>query len=308
MNRLLTGGLLAVLVYLSGCSAQTASSLVPMSGANARGTLDVLGGAPPKDRRHGEFALFDAPLPNAGASASPAVVIRLLAVSPANGDKPSPWITFSKPQDVDLLQLQQDAATWDGFMAYGQYNAIQLSVDPSHCYVVQGGVKYPMVFNGQPAGAKQVAIKGNVPNFTVGPPSNDAVSGTDDIQVALDFNVFESLKIENGVAKMDPHLSGGAHASQIHGKVVNAENGQVANAAVVLINAGGHMVNSTVTNGGGDFQLNGILPGTYTLHVLNSYTSGSGNSVHAVGNDPNGAVTTTVTINGHDIDLHQLTD
>lgn len=310
MNRLFTGGLLAVLVYLSGCSAQTASSPVPTDGAasTSRSTQDVLGGAPPRGRG-GRFDLFDA-APAGDASGASSVTVRLLAVSLLAGAKATPWVSFSTPQDVDLLQLQSEAASWSGFMAAGSYNGIQLAVDPSHSYVVIDGVTYPMSFKGQKPNATSVAINASVPAFQVQAASTSASNSGSNAEprVALDFNVLESLQLKNGVAVMDPKLVGGMQAASIHGKVQNAAGKPVALATVIVSNSLGSIVNTTLTKGGGDFQLNGIMPGTYTLQVLNSYTSSSGDTVTASGNDPDGAVTTSVTINAKDIDLHQLTD
>lgn len=314
MNRLFGSLVLATLIALTACSSHDTSPALP-GAAPGRTTLDVLGGAPP---RHGRLDLFDAPLVASSTSSwsgsfstvttsSFSVVLHVLAVSLLSGSTETPWISLSTPQDVNLLALQSTAAEFSGTMPGGSYDGVRIIVDLSRSYYGIGSLKIPMQFPWQRtrtgSAPSVINIDAAVPAFTT--QSGDTST---DLALALDFNVFESLAQTSSTAVMTPKLVGGVNAAAITGTVLNKAGRAVSNATIVVVDADGRTVNTTVTNGTGAYRLNGIVPGSYTLQVLNTYTSSSGTVAAASGNDVGAAPAASVTIKGSNVQLNALRD
>ncbi len=253
-----------------------------LKGAGRR-PLDVLGGAP---RFQINLALFDAPLIGADATNSlfNAGILGLDAID-ADGDS---WqlIGNAAPQIVNLLDLQQSSLDLGGgTLPAGTYPAVQLLLDPATTTVTFNGQSYPVHFS-EPNhpwwDPTQTVEAVTVPLSITGGPG-DTVAAT------LDFNVFQSANLSDGVVYLTPTIAGGLGSPAIAGSVTNTAGAPVSSATVIATDGDGKVANATVTAADGSFHIRGINPGGYTITVANSYTTKAGVTVTASGNDPGAA-------------------
>lgn len=271
MKRFLSLAVLATILSLAGCGP--ARSLPPSQPVTSSGTgrvvLDTIGGSPPMRLR---LALYDAPLPNGHDDH---VNLGLLGAEAVADGAATTLVAYREPQTVDLLTLRQTPLSLAGTLSAGSYDALRLRVDPADSNVVIDGHVYPMVFEGRhERNGAPVLLYARI-----------AISGTpgDSLDVAVDFNVLDSIAIRGGVAYVKPKLVAAQQAAQVSGRVVNTNGAAIGDATVVAFDSGGHAVNTTLTQPDGSFTLHALAAGNYRITVENAYVSGSGNAVVAKG-------------------------
>ncbi len=294
MKLILSAGIAAALA-LCGCGSShgtaTAVPAAAVSGQthqthvrhlkNGRSPQDFLGGAPGL-RFSLSISLFDAPLIGANAANAKfnAGIVGVDAIDSA-GDS---WqlIANSDPQVVDLLQLQSlSFAMGSGSLPAGTYPSVQLLLDPATTTVTYNGQTYPARFTDpnhpwwDPA---QTIEAVNVPLTVTG-------NGGDDLHATLDFNVFQSANLADGVVYLTPTVAGGMGSPTINGTVANAAGQPVSNATVIATDAHGVVANATITAADGSYHIRGINPGGYTVSVVNTFTTNAGITVTASGAD-----------------------
>ncbi|MGD1067056.1 MAG: DUF4382 domain-containing protein [Vulcanimicrobiaceae bacterium] len=307
MNRVLSAVALAALIGGSACSAPSGTSGVSptlaQSQSTTRHTEEVVGNGPPGIV---VVDLYDAPMalgPNAQVN------VAIDGVNVVTGETAYPLVSYASAQIVNLLQLQQVADAIQGQLPPGSYSSLELLVDPSQSNVVDSqGNSYPIVFRtgkgrwgwsssrrsargGSSSSRSTEEVVGNGPPslyaLTASVSINATSGGTTD--VAVDFNVLESVSIKNGVAYVTANLAAATQPSSVGGVVANQAGGPVVGATVLATDASGNVDNTTVTASDGSFTLHALAGGAYTISVLNSYTSDSGNTITATGNDPGAA-------------------
>jgi hypothetical protein len=257
----------------------------------------------PKDLIGGVFGLLldllDAPFVD-GDNAQ--VNLALVGINVLSNGVATPVVVNSTEVMVNLLSLQTVAQQYAANLPAGSYDTLQLVVDPSNSNVVFDGVTYPVQFGSLP----------NDPTSYVGidAPATFTAVDASNVSVTADFNVLESVAIQNSVAQIDPQLVIATNASDVTGSVVNAAGGPVANAVILALDANGNILNSTVTGDDGSFTLEALAAGSATIVVQNSYVSASGETVAATGADA-GAAPAPLPLavpGGNTINIGSLTD
>ena len=277
---------------LAACGAPgTGLSTIPGDGAGApRMTNDILGGAPAAKMK---VMLFDAPI--AGMSGVKVNIgidgLQLVTVS----GSAVPFVTNSKPDVVNLLDLRDHSADFNGSAPAGVYRAVRMLVDSASSNVTFGQMTIPIIWGtpGHPTTAPVVAI-----DF----PCTFALTGFNGppLQVSLDFNVLHSVKFAHGAIYVQPSVSAAGSAAQIAGSVQNNAGKPVATAAVLAVDVLGHVVNSTVTASDGSFTIHALPAGIYSIQVKNHYVTAVGDTVTAVGADAGAAPSATVILAPND--------
>jgi len=300
MKRLIAVATAAVL-GLSACSAShaTAPSVPSKSVSTHSPVRHLKGGKRPSDLLGGTpqfrltLELYDAPLVGANAANSQfnAGILGVDAVDTL-GDS---WqlVANSSPQVVNLLALQSTSLNLgDGSLPAGAYPAVQLLLDPATTTVTYNGSTYPVVFvdPNHPWWDPTQTVEAVTVPLSVSGNAGETVGAT------LDFNVFQSADLRDGVVYLTPTIAGGVASPTINGSVLNQAGGAVANATVVATDASGAVANTTVTGADGSFHLRGINPGGYTISVLNTFTTNAGATVNASGNDAGAAPSTYVVL------------
>jgi hypothetical protein len=250
----------------------------------------ILGGAPGFLL---DLLLFDAPLVGADAANSEFNAgILGVDVIDANGDS---WqlIGNETPHIVNLLKLQSTSLKLgNGNLPAGTYPSVQLLLDPATTTVKYNGSSYPVHFidsNHPWWDPSQTVEAVRVPLSVTG-------GDGDTILATLDFNVFQSANLIDGVVYLTPTVAGGIGSPTINGTVVNNAGGPVENATIVATDSNGKVANTTVTSADGSFHIRGISPGAYGISVVNEYTTKAGYAVTATGNDPGAAPSTTAVV------------
>jgi hypothetical protein len=253
---------------------------------NGRRPQDILGGAPSIRLFNISISLFDAPLigATAGNAQFNAGIIGIDAID-SGGDS---WqlIASDTPQVVNLLALQSSSLEMgSGALPVGTYPSVQLLLDPATTTVTYNGQTYPARFTDpnhpwwDPA---QTVEAVNVP-LTISGADGESLNAT------LDFNVFQSANLADGVVYLTPTVAGGMGSPTINGTVANAAGQPVANATVIATDSHGVVANTTLTAADGSFHLRGINPGGYTVSVMNTFTTNAGVTVTASGADDGAA-------------------
>ena len=253
---------------------------------NGRRPQDLLGGAPGLRLFSISISLFDAPLvgATAGNASFNAGILGVDAVD-SIGDS---WqlIANSSPQVVNLLDLQNRSMEMGGgSLPAGTYPSVQLLLDPATTTVTYNGQTYPARFTDpnhpwwDPA---QTIEAVNIP-LTISSAGDETLTAT------LDFNVFQSANLADGVVYLTPTVAGGMGSPTINGKVANAAGQPVSNATVIATDSHGVVANTTVTGADGSFHIRGINPGSYTVSVVNTFTTNAGVTVTASGADEGAA-------------------
>ena len=292
--------LFLVALALTACSAPGSSlGTIPSESGAPRTTNDILGGAPAAKLK---LMLFDAPLTgmpglkvNIGIDGLQLVSITGSAV---------PFVTNTKPDVVNLLDLQSHSRDFVGSAPIGAYSAVRMLVDSATSNVTIGNMTIPIIWGtpGHPTTAPVVAI--DFPcTFAL-----TALTGTPP-QISMDFNVLHSVKFSNGAIYVQPSVSAASAAAQVAGTVQNKAGKPVASAAVLAVDALGHVVNSTVTGSNGSYTIHALPPGLYSIQVKNSYVTAVGETITATGADAGAAPATTVILAPNDdVQLHALVD
>lgn len=250
-------------------------------------------------------SLVDGPFRTSGGTAT-SVNFQLAKVEAIGSGGVQTIATFSPSMHVDLMQhLTQSTALSLGTASIpaGTYQQLRFVLDTSsasNTNVVVNGTTYDLSipsatgagFGGNTStdsgdGPGTAGIKVNLKNFT-------AQSGQT-YAFVIDFNAAESIVSagSSGQWLMKPVLVATAMATSgsISGAVVNNAGGAVSNAEVVAEDSSGAIINSGVTDTNGNYQINALPAGAYTLVVKNVWTSQAGASETATGADGTADVT-----------------
>ncbi len=316
MKRILSSALVAAFALTACGGSHGTDSAVPAKSVSAakhvrhlksdKKPLYVLGGSPAAALFSLTLDLLDAPLVGATAANAQfnAGIIGVDAID-GNGDS---WqlIANDTPQVVNLIALQSTALNMgNGTLPSGTYPSIQLLLDPSTTSVVYNGQTYPVEFvdpNHPWWDPTQTIEAVNVPL---------TVSGSDgqNVTATLDFNVFQSANLTNGIVYLTPTVAGGIGSPSINGSVVNAAGAPVSNATVIATDAQGNVANTTITGADGSFHLHGINTGSYTVSIANTYTTIAGVTVTASGNDAaSNPAPTSVVVGPNGVSLNPISD
>jgi hypothetical protein len=293
--------LLLAALSLAACGAPgSMMSAIPAGpSGSTRSASDLLGTAPAAKLK---IMLFDAPI-----SGYPGIKVNIGidAVQLVRGATAVPFVTNSKPDVVNLLDLRTMSHDFDGSAAAGAYSAVRMLIDSGSSNVTIGKMVIPIVWGtpSKPISAPVIALDFPCTFLLtpLGPPT----------KVTLDFNVMQSVRFANGKIYVLPKVQASSSAAQVSGKIRNAAGTPVSNATVLAVDLLGHVVNSTVTQGDGTFQLHALPPGTYTIQVKNHYVTATGDTVNATGADAGAAPSALVILAPNDsLDLSndQLVD
>jgi hypothetical protein len=271
---------------LAGCGApgSSAGTIPADTTGGLRTTNDILGGAPSAKMK---VMLYDAPL--AGMSGVQVNIgIDGLQLVTTLGTV-VPFVTNKKPDVVNLLDLQDHSEDFDGAAPFGTYSAVRMLIDSASSNVKVGNMTIPIVWGtpGHPVVAPSVAVDFPctfVVTGLLGPPPN----------ISMDFNVLHSVKFVNGVIYVQPSVTAASNAAQISGKVQNRAGKPVATAAVLVVDALGHVVNSTATASDGTYTIHALPAGAFSVQVKNSYVTAVGDTITAVGADAGAAPSASV--------------
>jgi hypothetical protein len=238
------------------------------------------------------ISLFDAPLVGSGANTQFNAGILGVDAIDSNGDS---WqlTGSSTPDVVNLLALQSTALNLgSGEVPAGTYPSLQFLLDPSTTTVTQNGQTYPVevVDPNHPWWDPTDTIE------AVTVPFNISSSTAESVTASLDFNVFQSANLVNGIVYLTPTVAAGLGDPAIIGTVVNNAGAPVPNATIVATDSNGNVANTSVTAADGTFRVHGINPGGYTISVLNTYTTAAGAMVTASNADAGAAPTTYVVV------------
>ncbi|MHB2018166.1 MAG: DUF4382 domain-containing protein [Candidatus Xenobia bacterium] len=247
-------------------------------------------------------SLVDAPFQLSGQQVT-AVTLGIDAVQVIGSGGKVPVATFNSPDVVNLLNLtaQSPLVFPSATIPAGSYQQIRLLLDATTTTITVGGTTLPLKvpsatglgFGGNSSvdsgdGVGTAGVKVNV-NFTAAPGNVEAFS--------IDFNAQQSIVEEgNGSFIMKPVLVATATniAGSLSGTVMNNANQPVVNAEVEALN-GSTVVNTGVTDANGNFTINALPAGSYTLEILNSYTTAAGTAEAATGADETASVTVNST-------------
>ncbi len=267
------------------------------------------GGLPSSGTSTVSASLVDGPFHLSGATVS-AVNIAISKVEAVGAGGMQTIATFTPSQQINLLSYQTTPLSLgSASIPAGQYQQLRFVLDTSQASnttVVINGTTYsltipsatgPSGFGGTTStdnsdGPGTAGIKVNV--------SFDAQAGGS-YGFLIDFNAAESIVSAgaSGQYLMKPVLVATAQnmAGSISGTVQNNALVGVSNAEV-LAQQNGVTVNSGVTDASGNFQINALPAGSYTLVVNNTWTSQAGTAETATGADGTASVTysTPVTV------------
>jgi hypothetical protein len=175
---------LAAVLALTACNVSGMSSAVPGGPAGApRETQDFLGGSP---NAKISIALYDAPLANMPGVK---VNVALAGVQLLTSKDALPFVTYSQPQIVNLIDLRHNAMMFDGTAPSGQYTGVRLLIDSAHSNVTLGSMTIPIVWGtpGHPSTSPVIAV-----DFSVAFAAGGLLNGTTAMtKLALDFNVMQ---------------------------------------------------------------------------------------------------------------------
>ncbi len=314
MIRLSSAGLVAALALTACSGGFNASQPVPSAAGGptaqqrvrhlndaARQPLDIMGGSP---KFKLAISLFDAPL----IGAPPGVKFNagILGVDAIDALGNS-WQLFGedKPEVVNLLDLQNDAMNLgDGKLPVGAYVAVELLLDTATTNVTLDKWTFPVRFvtSNHPWWDPTQTIESVIVPLRIVGNKNDKVTAT------LDFNVFQSANFRNGVIYLVPTVAAALGESAIGGSVANRAGRAVSNATVVATDAQGRVANTALTATDGSYHLRGIAAGSYTVSVLNTFTTNAGVTIRASGSDPGAAPSTHVVVGPNQVSLSTLID
>lgn len=265
-------------------------------------------------------SLIDGPFRTSGGTVT-AVNIAISKVEAIGNGGVQTIATFTPAQQINLLNYQTSALQLGSTqIPAGSYQQIRLVLDTSQANntsVTVNGTTYPLSIPSA-AGPGGFGNASSTDNGDGGGTSGVKVNVSLNAQAGqtygflIDFNAAESIvQTGNGNWMMKPVLVATAQAlaGSIAGTVKNNAGAAVANAEV-LAQQNGATINSGVTDANGNFQINALPAGSYTLVIENSWTSQAGQSETATGADGTAAVTdpSSVTVTGGQTATVTLTD
>jgi len=265
-------------------AAATAGEKQRQAQAGGRKTQG-LGGLPTLDTI---FAILDAPRFAAGAQ----INVAILGVQAIGADGVAySIVSYPAPVVVNLLNYQTSALVLGHNTIPSQaYTTLRLVVQASSSSLLAWGTKYPVNFGYfdhshtfTPAPSDIATI-----DFAV---KMDATTGNP--IVLADFNTVESVKLRDGQAYIGSRIAAAPWDSSavITGTVVNNVGAPVGSAVVAVLDSSGNVVNTTLANDDGTFEIHAIPGGSYQVMVYNDYTTDSGDEILASGADSAANVT-----------------
>ena len=263
------------------------------------------------------FNLMDGPFRTSGGTVR-AVNVTIKSVQLIGTGGPQTIVSFSPSESVNLLNYETTPLSLgSAALPAGHYQQVRLVLDTSqssNTTVVINGTTYPLTI---PSATGPYGFGNNdALDNTTGPGTsgikvniNLTAQGGYTYAFVLDFNAAESIIDSGGRWQMKPVLVAAPQATSgaIAG-MVKDNAGSAVSGAEVLAQQNGTTINSGVTDTNGNFQINALPAGTYTLVVNNVWTNQAGQSETAsradgtsTVTDPNPATvtagsTTTVTI------------
>ena len=217
-----------------------------------------------------------------------------------------PFISYSQPKVVNLIDLQKNAFTFDGTAPIGSYTGVRMLIETAHSSVVVGNMTIPIVWGapGQPSTSPVIAV-----DFNVAFAAGNLLKGNKPTTITLDFNVMQSVRFANGTIYVQPSVTAANAAAQASGTIKNRAGKPVSNASVLAMDLTGRQINVTATGTDGKFVLHALPPGAYTIVVKNSYVTASGETITATGNDAGAAPSQLVVLSPEDqLELDSLVD
>jgi hypothetical protein len=301
--RILTA-LAAGLLVLSACGG---SSYGPAGGGSGSNTATL------------SVSLMDGPFRTSSGTVT-AVNIAIAKVEAVGTGGTQTIATFTPSKQINLLDYQTSALNLGtAVLPAGHYQQLRFVLDtsnPNNTSVVVNGTTNPLSI----PSATGIGWGGNTST-----DSGDGV-GTSGIKInvgldasggytyayVIDFNAAESIvNTGSGGWLMKPVLVASAQATSgaISGTVTNSTGGAVVNAEV-LAEQGGTVINSGVTDTSGNYQINALPAGSYTLVVKNVWTNQAGASETATGADGTADVTdpTAITVTNGQTATANITD
>lgn len=238
-------------------------------------------------------SLMDGPFRTSGGTVS-AVTVTISKIELVGTGGIQTIATFTPSKTVNLLDYQTTALSLgSAALPAGHYQQVRFLLDTSQASntsVTVNGTTSPLSI----PSATSIGFGGNTST-----DSGDGV-GTSGIKVninldavggftyafVIDFNAAESIVQANGQWLMKPVLVATAQATSgaLSGTVKNAAGTAVSGAQVVA-QQGGTTINSGVTDTSGNFQINALPAGSYTIIVNNVWTNQAGQSETATGAD-----------------------
>jgi uncharacterized protein DUF4382/carboxypeptidase family protein len=247
-------------------------------------------------------SMMDGPFRTSGGTVT-AVNITISKVQLIGTGGTTTIATFSPSMPVNLLNFTTTALVLGtGQVPPGTYTQLRLLLDtsnPNNTSVVINGTTSPLSI---PSATGPIGFSGNVST------DNGDGAGTSGIKVninltavagqtygfLIDFNAAESIVVagNSGTILMKPVLVATVQnlAGSISGTVKNNAGVGVSNAEVVAMQ-GTTAINSGVTDANGNFTINALPAGAYTLVVNNTWTNLAGMAQVAVGADTMTAIT-----------------
>ncbi|TAM59697.1 DUF4382 domain-containing protein [bacterium] len=215
-----------------------------------------------------------------------------------NGSAPATVTSYTTPNLVNLLSLTSPSSplTFTGTIPAGTYSQIRLLLDTATTtitYTDSGGASHTVPLSVPSAtgpasglGSGSGADGGDGPG-TAGVKVNVDLSAQagNAYGFLLDFNAGQSIVLTgSGTFKMKPVIVATATtlAGSLSGKVTNA-SGAAVQAAEVEALQGTTVVNAGLTDASGAFSINALPAGSYTLEILNAYTTAGGQAGTATG-------------------------
>ena len=251
--------------------------------------------------------LMDAPIQLSGITVT-AVNLGIDKVEAvANGSAATVIQSYSSPNVVNILNYTStaNALNFSGSIPSGRYQQIRLLLDTATTTIsyTQNGTTYTDVPLTVPS-----ATQGGFGNAT-STDSGDGV-GTAGVKVnvslnaqagttygfVLDFNAGQSIVDTGGgnfVMKPVIVATAVAQSGSLSGTVLN-QAGTPVTSAEVEATQNGTVINAGITDANGNFTIDALPAGTYTLVVENTYTTQAGAQVTATGYDSSVGVTLTV--------------
>lgn len=249
--------------------------------------------------------LTDAPL--FGASQ---INLAVVGVNATSGGTVTPIIAYSSPVVVNVLDYQSTALILGGSsIPAGSYDGLQLVIDPSLSSVVTTGGQTLPVSLGSIVGGSFVAS--TTSPQTVSYPLAFSGAGGSSVNLLLDFSAENSILLTGSSAEIAPVLGGTDESSAVAivGSLVSAGGTPVQNATVVVTDGSGNLAGVAPSDQYGNFQVNWIGGGTYTVTVENAYTTLAGAQLNASNGRTDSLAPVTVHVPaGNEVNLGQIGD
>lgn len=278
----------ALTVALGGCGGGSSSGVPSGTGTSS---LSV--------------ALVDGPFRTSGGTVT-AVNIAVSKVEAVGASGVQTIATFSPAQQINLLSYTTQSSPLQlgtASIPAGQYQQLRLVLDlsnASNTSVVINGTTYPLTIPSAtgPSGFANATTtdSGDGPG-TAGIKVNVGLTAQagQSYGFVIDFNAAESIVSAgaSGQYFMKPVLVAAAQslAGAIAGVVKNSAGTTAVANAEVLAQQNGMTINSGITDANGNYQINALPVGTYTVIVENQWTSQAGAANTATGADGTASVT-----------------